>query len=175
MADGPRLCLGVITGAHGVRGLVRLKSYTAEPEAVAGYGPLEDESGARRFDLVVRSRAKDHLIVSIAGIADRDAAEGLRGVHLYVDRAALPEPDEPDEFYHADLIGLAVETADGQAYGTVRAVEDFGAGDVIEIDLPAGGTVLLPFTQAIFPLVDIPNGRLIVDPPEETEARQPPR
>jgi len=175
VAGGPRVCLGVITGAHGVRGLVRLKSFTAEPEAVAGYGPLEDEAGARRFDLVVRSRAKGHLIASIDGIADRDAAEGLRGVHLYVDRAALPEPDEPEEFYRADLIGMAVETVDGQAYGTVRTVEDFGAGDVIEIELAAGGTVALPFTRAIFPRVDLPNGRLVVDPPEETEARQPPR
>ena len=175
MAGGPRVCLGVITGAHGVRGLVRLKSFTAKPEAVADYGPLEDEAGARRFDLVVQSRAKGHLIASIDGVSDRDAAEGLRGVHLYVDRAALPEPDEPEEFYHADLIGLAVETADGQAYGAVRTVEDFGAGDVIEIELAAGGAVALPFTRAIFPLVDLPNGRLVVDPPEETEARQPPR
>lgn len=175
MAGGPRVCLGVITGAHGVRGLVRLKSFTAEPEAVAAYGPLEDETGARRFNLAVRSRAKGHLIASIDGVSDRDAADGLRGVHLYVDRAVLPEPDEPEDFYYADLIGLAVETTDGRAYGTVYAVEDFGAGDVIEIELAAGGTVALPFTRAIFPLVDLADGRLVVDPPEETEARQPQR
>ncbi len=174
MAGGPRVCLGVITGAHGVRGLVRLKSFTAEPEAVADYGPLEDEAGTRRFDLVVRSRAKAHLIASIDGVSDRDTAEGLRGVHLYVDRAALPEPDEPEEFYRTDLIGLAVETTDGQAYGTVRAVEDFGAGDVIEIERGAGDLVALPFTQAIFPLVDLASNRLVVDPPEETEVRRPP-
>lgn len=162
----PRVCLGVITGAHGVRGQVRVRSFTEEPAAVAAYGPLEDEAGARRFRLAVTGRAKDELIARIDGVADRDAAEALRGTRLFVDRAALPPPDDPEEFYLADLIGLAAETAAGAALGRVVAVHEFGAGPVVELAPDEGRPLLVPFTRAAVPTVDLAGGRLVVEPPE---------
>jgi 16S rRNA processing protein RimM len=159
-----RVCVGVVTGAHGVRGAVRLKSFTAEPEAIAAYGPLEDECGERRFALRLIGSAKGVLIVAIAGIEDRDRAEALRGLRLYLPRAALPPPEE-EEYYHADLIGLAAALSDGTTLGTVRAVHDFGAGDTLEIARPKGQPVMVPFTRAVVPVVDLEAGRLVIDPP----------
>ncbi len=163
-APDKRVCVGVVTGAHGVRGAVRLKSFTAEPEGVAGYGPLEDESGERRFVLRIVGSAKGVLIAAIAGIDDRDRAEALRGLRLYLPRSALP-PTGEDEYYHADLIGLDAALRDGTPIGSVRAVHDFGAGDTLEIERASGPPVMVPFTRAIVPVVDFDAGRLVVDPP----------
>lgn len=161
-----RVCLGAVAGAHGVRGAVRIKPFTAEPEAVGSYGELSDESGERRFSLQVLGVAKAMVIARLGGVEDRDAAEALRGLRLYVARTALPEPAE-DEFYHADLIGLRVETEDERPFGRVRALYDFGAGDVIEIDPVGGGQpVVLPFTREAVPVVDLRAGRVVVVPPE---------
>jgi 16S rRNA processing protein RimM len=159
-----RVCVGIVTGAHGVRGAVRLKSFTAEPEDVARYGPLEDETGGRRFALRIVGSAKGVLIATIAGLDDRDRAEALRGLRLYLPRAALPPPEE-EEYYHADLIGLTAMLADGTALGTVRAVYDFGAGDTLEIERAGGPPLMVPFTRAIVPVVDLDAGRLVIDPP----------
>jgi 16S rRNA processing protein RimM len=158
-----RVLLGVITGAHGTKGEVRLKSFTAEPDAIARYGPLEDERG-ERCALRLSGRVRGQLIARIEGVADRDAALRLKGVQLYVARAALP-PTAEEEYYHADLIGLAVVLKDGTALGRVRAVHDFGAGDSLEVEKPDGGVVLVPFTDSIVPEVDLAAGRLVVDPP----------
>jgi 16S rRNA processing protein RimM len=163
-ADGKRVCVGIIAGAHGVRGAVRVKSFTADPEAVARYGPLEDESGGRHFSLRLAGNAKGVVIARLAGIADRDSAESLRGTRLYLPRAALP-PTADEEYYHADLIGLAVALADGTALGHVSAVHDFGAGDTLEIERPKGPPAMVPFTRAIVPVVDLAAGRLVLDPP----------
>ena len=163
-AGDKRVCVGVVTGAHGVRGAVRVKSFTAEPGDVASYGPLEDESGERRFALRLVGTAKGVLIAAIAGIDDRDRAEALRGLRLYLPRAAQP-PTEEEEYYHADLIGLEATLPDGAALGTVRAVHDFGAGDTLEIERPAGQPVVVPFTRAVVPVIDLDAGRLVVDPP----------
>jgi len=160
----PLVCVGVIAGAHGIKGEVKVKSFTEESEGFAAYGPLWDETGARRFDMTVRARAKDGLIAAIRGVTDRDAAEALRGVRLFVPRAALPEPGE-DEFYYADLIGLSAELEDGSPLGEVVAVHNFGAGDVIEIK-GAGAVLDLPFTSAVVPVVDVAKGRIVVVPPE---------
>ena len=166
-----RICLGAITGAHGVRGLVRIKSFTETPEDLTAYGPLWDEAGRRRFDVTVKSQAKGALIAAIAGVDDRDAAEALKGTRLYVDRTALP-PTEEEEYYHADLIGLSAEDRDGKAIGRVTGVQNYGAGDILEIERPDGTELLLPFTKAAVPEVDLAEGRLVVDPPaEETEDR----
>jgi 16S rRNA processing protein RimM len=167
VAEAPerRVCVGVITGAHGVKGLVRVKSFTAEPTAVAAYGPLEDERGERCFEPEVVGAAKGVLLVRLPGVTDRDAAEALKGVRLYLRREALPEPEE-DEYYHADLLGLAVALADGAPWGRVKAVHDFGAGASLEVERPQGATVLVPFTRAAVPVVDIAGGRLVVVPPE---------
>jgi 16S rRNA processing protein RimM len=163
-AQGKRICVGVVTGAHGVRGAVRLKSFTGEPEAIAGYGPLQDERGERRFALRILGNAKGVLIAAISGIDDRDRADALRGLRLYLPRAALP-PTEAEEYYHADLIGLAAALPDATPVGTVRAVHDFGAGDTLEIERMQGPPVMVPFTRAVVPVVDLDAGRLVLDPP----------
>ena len=170
-AQGERLCVGVIAGAHGVRGLVKIKSFTDDPANLTAYGPLTDESGARRYQVAVTGRAKGVLLARIEGVGDRDAARALRGARLYVARAALPEPED-EEYYHADLIGLAVEDRAGAPLGRVAAVQNFGAGDILEIERPDQGTLLVPFTKAAVPLVDPAGGRVVVEPPEEIEAQQ---
>ncbi len=159
-----RICLGVVAAPHGVRGLVRVKSFTAEPEALARYGPLEDEAG-RKLALALVGAAKGVLLMRIEGVGDRDAAERLKGLRLYLPRAALPEP-EAEEYYHADLIGLVAALKDGTVLGRVRAVHDYGAGDSIEIARDGAAPVLIPFTRAAVPEVAIKDGRIVVDPPE---------
>ena len=160
-----RVLMGVITGAHGVRGLVRVKSFTATPADLAAYGPLEDAAGERRFALELAGTLKGVLLARVPGVADRNAAERLKGTRLYLARAALPDPGE-EEYYHADLIGLAVVLKDGSIFGAVKAVHDFGAGDSLEIERPDGVAVLVPFTSATVPAVDIKGGRLVLEPPE---------
>jgi len=161
----PRVCVGIITGAQGVRGAVRIKSFTSVPQDVAAYGPVADEAGERSFALRAVGTAKGVVVATIAGIADRDAAERLKGVRLYVARDRLPAPGE-EEYYHADLIGLAAVLADGTPLGRVRAVHQYGAGDSLEVARESGGTVLVPFTRAAVPAIDLAAGRLVIDPPE---------
>lgn len=166
-----RVCLGVIAGVHGVRGVVRIKSFTADPAAVGAYGPLEDKAGGRRFTVHVTGQAKGVVLARIEGVDDRDAAEALKGCELWVGRDALPEPEDGEEFYHADLIGLAAEDREGRAVGTVMAVHTFGETDVLEVAPATGGeTLMIPFTGAAVPEVDVAGGRLVVDPPEAIEA-----
>lgn len=159
-----RVCVGAIVGAHGVRGAVRVKSLTERAVDIAAYGPVEDDSGRRRFDLKVTGEAKGLVVAQIVGIADRTAAEGLKGVRLYVSREVLPETQE-DEFLYADLVGLRAEAEDGSAVGVVRGVADFGAGEVLDIVRPGQPSVWVPFTKAAVPVVDVPGGRLVVIPP----------
>lgn len=166
-----RVCVGQITAAHGVRGMVKLRSFTTDPAAVAAYGALSDESGGRRFRVTLAGTAKDAFLARIEGVTTRNEAESLAGLRLFVDRSALPEPDDEEEFYHADLIGLRAERADGTLFGTVAAIHDFGAGDVVEIRTPDGAAETLPFTRAAVPVVDVAGGRLVVDPPAVVEAR----
>jgi 16S rRNA processing protein RimM len=164
MAASRRICVGVVTAPHGVKGAVRIKSFTAEPRNIARYGPLEDESGGRTFALTVIGEGKGVLLARLPGIEDRDRAEALRGLRLYLPRAALP-PTAGDEYYHADLIGLAAELCDGTRVGEVRAIHDFGAGDTLEIARAGEPPVLVPFTRSVVPVVDIESGRLVLDPP----------
>jgi 16S rRNA processing protein RimM len=165
--DDARVCMGIIGAPHGVRGAVRIKSFTDDPEAITHYGALEDESGERRFTLRIVGTAKGDgmVIAALSGVADRDRAEALRGMRLYAPRAVLPATAE-DEFYHADLVGLAAQLGDGSPLGTVIAVHDFGAGDVIEIAPVHGQPVLVPFTRAAVPVVDVAGGRVVIDPPD---------
>lgn len=163
---GGQVCVGAIAGAYGVRGEVRLKSFTADPEAVASYGPLATEDGARRFEVTLLGRVKNALRVRLSGVRTKEEADALRGTRLYVPRARLPDLPE-DEFYHADLIGLEVTDTGGTPLGRVKAVHDHGAGDLLEILVPgARQTVLLPFTRATVPTVDLAAGRIVADPPE---------
>jgi 16S rRNA processing protein RimM len=161
-----RICVGQFIGAHGVRGLVKLASFTEDPAAIGDYGPLSDENGKRQFAVEILSAANGHYLARVDGISDRDAAQALGGTRLFVDRARLPPPDE-DEFYHADLIGLRAELADGVLLGKVIALHDFGAGDVVEIQSEAGSRALYPFSRAVVPVVDLAGGRIVVEPPVE--------
>ena len=156
--------MGVITGPRGLKGEVRLRSYTAVPEAVADYGPLTDAAGGRAFALRIAGRHGGRLIVRIDGVEDRAAAEALTDMRLYVPRDRLPEPDE-EEYYHADLLGLEARGEDGGVLGRVRAVHDFGAGDLLEIEDASGRTAMVPFTRRVVPGVDVVGGRLVVAPP----------
>ena len=162
-----RVLIAQIGAAHGVRGEVRLKAFTEDPLSVARYGALETEDGTRRFEIEAVRPAKDVLVARLKGVADRNAAEALKNLRLYVARAKLPKP-AADEFYYADLVGLAAETASGEAFGTVKAVHNFGAGDLLEIEPANGGaTLLLPFTEATVPAIDIAGRKLVVAPPAD--------
>lgn len=162
--------LGVITGAHGVRGEVKVKTFTTDPRALARYGALSDAAGARSFTLAMRGTARGLAIVRIDEIDTRDAAEALKGIELFVARDKLPKARR-GEVYIADLIGLAAVTAAGEAVGRVARVLNYGAGDVLEIERQGAETLLLPFAAPMVGDVDIAAGRVVVAPPAEIEAR----
>lgn len=169
-----RLCLGRINGAHGVRGAVRVQSFTEKPEAIVKYGPLSDEAGTRIFKLKLIGQARGQFLAQIEGVADRNQAEALAGTLLYVDRAALPKAKR-GEYYQADLIGMAVRGADGRDFGHVAAVYNFGAGDILELKLPDGSLVMTPFTADSMPKVDVAERRIeFVPPPGLFEPAEPP-
>jgi 16S rRNA processing protein RimM len=164
-----RICVAQIGAAHGIRGEVRLRSFTQDPMAVTSYGPLESEDGSRRFTIEALRPAKDIFVARLAGVADRDAAEKLTNTKLYVSRDKLPPIEDDETFYHADLVGLAAVTPDGAALGTVSAVLNFGAGDILEIKLAAGEPLMVPFTDAVVPEIDMKARRIVVVPPAVTE------
>ena len=167
------ICVARIGAAHGVRGAVKLWTFTEDPLAVKDYGPLMTKDGARQFELAEVREAKDHLVVTLKGIATRDDAERLNGIELYVPRDRLPETDD-DEYYHADLIGLAAVNAADEPLGRVIAIHNFGAGDIIEIAPAKGASLLLPFTHAVVPTVDVAGGRVVIELPQEIEGDEAP-
>ncbi|NBE07605.1 ribosome maturation factor RimM [Paragemmobacter ruber] len=170
MTRPDRICVGAIAGSFGVQGEVRLKSFCAAPEAIAEYGPLWTEDGARSFTIkLTRAAVSGGLGARLSGVATKEQADALKGVQLFADRDRLPAlPD--DEFYHADLIGLTAQDAGGAILGKVRAVHNHGAGDLLEIFGPGQKTALLvPFTRAVVPTVDLAAGRIVVDLPEDVE------
>ena len=160
------ICIARIGAAHGVRGAVKLWSFTEDPLAVKAYGPLVTKDGARQFEVTHAREAKGHLVATLKGIATREDAERLNGLELYIAREKLPATDE-DEYYHADLIGLAAVTPANEPLGRVIAIHNFGAGDIIEIAPPSGATMLLPFTNAVVPSVDVAAGRVVIELPDE--------
>ena len=160
-----RVRVGKIGAAHGVRGEVRVFVYTEDPLAIRDYGELEDEAGARKFEIASAREGNGHLVVRFKGIDDRNEAEKLTHVQLFVPRERLPEQDG-EKFYHADLIGLRVETRSGETLGEVIAVPNYGASDLLEIrPAKAGQTLLIPFIDEFVPEVDVTGGRIVVDPP----------
>ncbi|MDP3174897.1 MAG: ribosome maturation factor RimM [Phenylobacterium sp.] len=163
--------LGRFGAPHGVRGEIRLQSFTSDPLSIAAYDGLTDKSGTRHFRLrAVRRQGKDMLVAQIEGVDDRAGAEALNRVELYVARDKLPAPEE-DEFYIADLIGLRAQTPDGAEIGMIVAVRNFGAGDILEIaPTGQGESLLVPFTKAVVPTVDVQGERVVVEPPAEIEA-----
>jgi len=168
-----QICVARIGAAHGVRGAVKLWTFTEDPLAVRDYGPLMTKDGARQFEVTHVREAKDHLVATLKGIATRDDAERLNGLELYVPRDRLPETDD-DEYYHADLIGLAAVNSADEPLGRVVAIHNFGAGDIIEIAPAKGATMLLPFTNAVVPTVDLAGGRVIIELPQEIEGDEAP-
>lgn len=168
------VCVGAIAGAYGVQGAVRLKSFCAEPEAIAAYGPLQTEQG-QSFHIRLAGAVSGGLSARLSGVSNREAAQALKGTRLYVPRTRLPTLPE-DEYYHADLIGLAVQDTGGRPIGTVRSIDDHGAGDVMEIMGDGLKTpLMLPFTKAFVPMVDLSAGRIVVDLPEGDDASAPDR
>ena len=162
------ICVARIGAAHGVRGAVKLWTFTEDPLAVRDYGPLMTKDGARQFEVAHVREAKDHLVATFKGVATREDAERLNGIELYIARDKLPATDD-DEYYHADLIGLAAVTTSEQPLGKVIAIHNFGAGDIIEIAPTSGPTMLLPFTNAVVPTVDLAGGRVVIELPQEIE------
>ena len=160
-----RLSIGAVASAHGVRGQFKVKPFTAAPRDIAAYGPVW--AGDRQLTLQIKGRTANGLvIVAAVGVSSRDAAEALRGTALQVDRSALPNAGR-DEVYHADLLGLAVETIDGTPLGEVIGLHDFGAGELIELRPPTGSTLLLPFGGKGLVEIDLEGGRVVLDPPAE--------
>ncbi|MGO9358766.1 MAG: ribosome maturation factor RimM [Xanthobacteraceae bacterium] len=172
MTDRTKICVAKIGAAHGVRGEVKLWSFTDDPLAVMRYGTLTSKDGARQFEVARAREAKGFLVASFKGVGSREEAERLNGLELFVPRERLPAPDD-DEYYHADLIGLEEVSPAGERLGRVVAIHNFGAGDIVEIAPPQGATVLLPFTDAVVPTVDIAGGRIVVVPPAEIEGDGP--
>ena len=168
-----QICVARIGAAHGVRGAVKLWTFTEDPLAVRDYGPLMTKDGARQFEVTHLREAKDHLVATLKGVSTRDDAERLNGLELYVPRDRLPETDD-DEYYHADLIGLAAVNAADEPLGRVVAIHNFGAGDIIEIAPARGATMLLPFTNAVVPTVDLAGGRVVIELPQEIEGDEAP-
>ncbi len=166
-----RILLGRIAGAHGIRGEVLIKTFTAAPENIGAYGPLSDETGTRTFKLKSARATPKGVVARLQGVDDRNGAEALKGIALYIERDRLPEAAE-DEFYHADLVGLAAVSPDGKPVGEIIAVQNYGAGDLLEIRLAGSSkTELVPFTDAAVPQVDVAARRVVVLMPgtDETE------
>ena len=162
------ICVARIGAPHGVRGAVKLWTFTEDPLAVKRYGPLATKDGARRFEVTHARETKGHLVATLKGVATREDAERLNGIELYIAREKLPATDT-DEYYHADLIGLAAVNAANEPIGRVTAIHNFGAGDIIEIAPPHGATMLLPFTNAVVPSVDLAGGRVVIELPAEID------
>src|SRR6201995_4986309 len=167
------ICVARIGAAHGVRGAVKLWTFTEDPFAVTRYGPLSTKDGARSFEVAHAREGKGHLVATLKGVTTRNEAERLNGLELYVAREKLPATDD-DEYYHTDLIGLAAVTETDEPLGKVIAIHNFGAGDIIEIAPPKGATMLLPFTNAVVPTVDIAGGRVVIELPADIEGDDPP-
>ncbi|MDB5548934.1 MAG: rRNA processing protein RimM [Tardiphaga sp.] len=172
MSRKPQICIARIGAPHGVRGAVKLWPFTDDPLAVLDYGPLTTQDGARSFEIVEARAVKDHLVVTLKGVAGRDEVARLNGIELYIARDRLP-PTDDGEYYHADLIGLAAVDPAHAPIGRVLAIHDFGAGTIIEIAPPAGPTLLLPFTDAVVPTVDLAAGHVVIVLPDEIEGDTP--
>ncbi|AUQ72951.1 ribosome maturation factor RimM [Phaeobacter piscinae] len=161
-----QICVGAISGSYGVRGEVRLKSFCAMPEDIEDYSPLSTEDGSQTYTITLVRAIKNGFTARIGGIETKEQADALKGVRLFAPRERLPNlPD--DEYYHTDLMGLEIYDTGGTLLGSVKSVQNHGASDLLEIAIPAESkTVLLPFTLAAVPTVDLASGRIIADPPD---------
>lgn len=165
--------MGVVTGSRGLKGELRVKAFCANPDALFDYGPLTDEKGKGSFTGRTTGEAKGQLLVRLDGVRDRTQADAIKGQKLYVARDALPEPEE-DEYYYSDLVGLKAELVDGEELGVIHWVLEAGAGASLEVETDTG-TVMVPFTKAAVPVVDIKGGKVVVDPPDGLLDPPPPQ
>ncbi|KQN73698.1 MULTISPECIES: ribosome maturation factor RimM [unclassified Devosia] len=164
------ILMGKIGAAHGIKGEVRIATFTGDPEAIASYGPLDTDRPGLTVTIETARLSKTVLIARLKGVRDRTEAEKLNGVSLFIDRDRLPEPDDEDDFYHADLIDLDARLESGVSIGAVSALLNYGAGDLIEVTDPrSGDTFLYPFTKAVVPTINIAAGFLIISPPLDAE------
>ncbi|UZE49661.1 ribosome maturation factor RimM [Rhodopseudomonas sp. P2A-2r] len=167
-----QICVARIGAPHGIRGAVKLWTFTEDPLTVMTYGQLKTKDGGRTFEVATAREGKGHLVATFKGVSSREDAERLNGIELYIPRDRLPETDD-DEYYHADLIGLAAVDAADAPIGRVIAIHDFGAGTIIEIAPPEGNTLMLPFTNAVVPTVDLKAGKVIIELPGEIDGDSP--
>lgn len=164
------ILMGKIGAAHGIKGEVRITTFTGDPEAIASYGPLDTDRPGLTVTIETARLSKNVLVARLKGVRDRNEAEKLNGVSLFIDRDRLPEPDDEDDFYHADLIGLDARLDTGVSIGAVSALLNYGAGDLIEVADPrSGDTFLYPFTKAVVPTIDISGGFLVIAPPLDAD------
>lgn len=169
-APDNRILMGKIGAAHGIKGEVRIATFTGEPEAIASYGPLETDRAGLTITIEAARLNKTVVVARLKGIRDRNAAENLNGVSLFIDRSRLPAPEDEDDFYHADLIGLDARLESGVSIGEVSALLNYGAGDLLEVRDPrSGDTFLYPFTKAVVPTVRIADGFLVIAPPLDAD------
>ena len=169
--DQKRICVGVITGSHGLEGHVKIKSFMVVPEDIAAYGPLTDKSGKQNYELDIISSNKRGLVAELIGINNRDASDNIKGLELYLLRDLLPILEE-DEFYYTDLVGLSVKNINGKLMGIVRLVDNYGAGEVMEVDLLDGGTEMYKVCKEVVREIDLKKGCIIIDPPNELFAQK---
>ena len=162
--DDQLVCIGVVTGARGLRGELRIKSFTDIPEDVASYGPVCDETGKQTYKIRLTGQSKGVLIARFGGIETRTAADLIKGLKFFVPKGKLKNLED-DEFFFTDLVGLTAELPDGEILGLVKAVEDFGGGPFLEVAGGSYGEVQVPFTKAAVPVVEVANGRVVIDPP----------
>ncbi len=169
-SEGKRLLMGRIGAAHGIKGEVRITSFTAEPLALKDYGPLSTDRPGLVIEIENARATTNVLVARIKGVTDRNAAEKLNGVELFVDRDKLPSTDDDDDFYHADLIGLEARLMDGSVIGTVTAIPNYGASDLLEVrDARSGDTFLYPFTKVVVPEIHLAEGYLVIEAPVDAE------
>ena len=168
----PRICLGVISGAHGIRGEVKIKSFASDGALLQSLGPLSNEDGTVNFEIVHCRETTSGWIAALASVRDRNGAEALRGTRLFVARSALP-PTGADEFYQADLVGLPAFGPDGEPLGRIGAVHNYGAGDLLEIERPAGVALLIPFNAENIPEVDPARGVVVAAPATWIDLAEP--
>jgi 16S rRNA processing protein RimM len=164
MTASRKVCLAQVTGAHGVRGEVRLRVFADDPKLIAKCGPLSDAKDKQSYKATLKGVVKNEVIAALSGVTDRNTAQAMKGVELFVERSQLPKTGKR-EYYHADLVGLPAATVDGKRLGKVAALHNFGAGAVLEVELKRGNSVMFPFTDRVVPVVDLDAGTVVIDPP----------
>ncbi|MEE2745718.1 MAG: ribosome maturation factor RimM [Pseudomonadota bacterium] len=161
-----RICVGVVTGPHGLNGAVKIKSYMVSKEDIAAFGPVTDKTGKSTYNVQLKSSNNRNLIAELSGVEDRDASESIVGTELYLPRNVLPKLAD-NEFYYSDLLGLTVTDTEGQLIGKISLIDNYGAGEVMEVNLKEGGTRMFRMSREVVPEINLRKGQVIINPPDE--------